>query len=462
MSPRHRDQAGARLRADRRAAGAVPDRAARHHRPRDAAVHRRRRAGGRRRLPGVGRQRAGPRRWRDCSGSTAARRPSTASGSRRRSRSSEAHHGRAVVRRREVAGSTWFAIAVGGLAPIAVGGRCSCRCATRSTTPTSRSSSCSSWWSPRSSAGARAGALAAVTSTLAFDFFLTRPFLSARIESADDIETLLILLAVGLLVGEVAVAGTPRPARPRSGAAERGHGCTGSPTQVAHGRAAGRGAGAGADRAARPVRAVGLLARAARRSAGCCPRMDRGGTVEGDEHEWLDAASPSRATAWSCRWSPGARRSARLVLLGDPDTPASLDQRVRRGGAGRPAGRGDGGGRARSEIDGLAGRTRQSSRQSMRTVRRRQMTSCPRGGAVDARRVEAVVRRASARHDPDGGAAALQDDRARGVLVGRAVVDRVRDRGDPLRHRARRVEPGPRPEQARADRDRRLRSCSRS
>ena len=43
--------------------------------------------------------------------------------------------------------------------------------------------------------GRRAGAIAALTSTLAFDFFLTRPFLSARVESADDIETLMRLLA---------------------------------------------------------------------------------------------------------------------------------------------------------------------------------------------------------------------------------------------------------------------------
>ena len=44
-----------------------------------------------------------------------------------------------------------------------------------------------------------------------------------------------------------------------------------------------------------------------------------------------------------------------------------------------------------------------------------------------------------------------------GVLLRRVVVDRVRDRGDPLRHRAGRVEPRARPEQAGADRDRRVR-----
>ena len=55
--------------------------------------------------------------------------------------------------------------------------------------------------------GRGAGALAAVTSTFAFDFFLTRPFLSVRIDTSSDIETALVLLAVGLLVGEVASRG---------------------------------------------------------------------------------------------------------------------------------------------------------------------------------------------------------------------------------------------------------------
>lgn len=55
--------------------------------------------------------------------------------------------------------------------------------------------------------GRRAGALAAITATLSFDFFLVRPYLSMEIESTDDIETALILLGVGLLVGQVASRG---------------------------------------------------------------------------------------------------------------------------------------------------------------------------------------------------------------------------------------------------------------
>src|SRR4030095_1910245 len=49
--------------------------------------------------------------------------------------------------------------------------------------------------------GRRAGAVAAVMATLSFDFFLTKPFLSLEVESSDDVETLLILLGGGVLVG---------------------------------------------------------------------------------------------------------------------------------------------------------------------------------------------------------------------------------------------------------------------
>jgi len=54
-------------------------------------------------------------------------------------------------------------------------------------------------------AGGRiAGAVAAVTATMSFDFFLTRPYLSMRITSPDDVETAAILLLVGGLVGQFA------------------------------------------------------------------------------------------------------------------------------------------------------------------------------------------------------------------------------------------------------------------
>src|SRR5688500_9998011 len=55
--------------------------------------------------------------------------------------------------------------------------------------------------------GREAGAVSAVTSALSFDFFFTKPYLALRIDAARDIETTVLLLVVGLLVGQVALRG---------------------------------------------------------------------------------------------------------------------------------------------------------------------------------------------------------------------------------------------------------------
>ena len=48
-------------------------------------------------------------------------------------------------------------------------------------------------------------ALSAIIAALSWEFFFTRPYNSLRIDSADDVETFLILLAIGLAVGQIAV-----------------------------------------------------------------------------------------------------------------------------------------------------------------------------------------------------------------------------------------------------------------
>jgi hypothetical protein len=49
-----------------------------------------------------------------------------------------------------------------------------------------------------------AGAVGAVMSAIAFDFFFTVPYLSLTIATGDDVETTVLLLAVGVIVGLVA------------------------------------------------------------------------------------------------------------------------------------------------------------------------------------------------------------------------------------------------------------------
>ena len=52
-----------------------------------------------------------------------------------------------------------------------------------------------------------AAVLAAVSAALGFNLFHTQPYYSLRISSGDDLETAVLLLVVGLIVGELAVQG---------------------------------------------------------------------------------------------------------------------------------------------------------------------------------------------------------------------------------------------------------------
>jgi Domain of unknown function (DUF4118) len=55
---------------------------------------------------------------------------------------------------------------------------------------------------------------------MSYDFFLTRPYLSLTIDSADDVETTIFLLIVGLLVGEIVVRFRRAQRRAARGASE--------------------------------------------------------------------------------------------------------------------------------------------------------------------------------------------------------------------------------------------------
>ena len=53
--------------------------------------------------------------------------------------------------------------------------------------------------------GRATGAVAALASMTAFDFFFTHPYGSFTINSRDDVETAFLLLVVGIVVGELVV-----------------------------------------------------------------------------------------------------------------------------------------------------------------------------------------------------------------------------------------------------------------
>src|SRR6202011_4752339 len=51
--------------------------------------------------------------------------------------------------------------------------------------------------------GRAGGAVAALVAAVSFDFFFTRPYYSFSINNGDDVQTVILLLAVGLAVGEI-------------------------------------------------------------------------------------------------------------------------------------------------------------------------------------------------------------------------------------------------------------------
>ncbi|MFI5045466.1 MAG: DUF4118 domain-containing protein [Acidimicrobiia bacterium] len=61
--------------------------------------------------------------------------------------------------------------------------------------------------------GRTGGVVGAVVATLCFDFFFTRPYYSLSITRRADVETAVVLLVVGLVVGELVVRGRRRDAR---------------------------------------------------------------------------------------------------------------------------------------------------------------------------------------------------------------------------------------------------------
>jgi hypothetical protein len=177
-----------------------------------------------------------------------------------------------------------------------------------------------------------AAVLAAITGTMAFDFFLTRPYTSMRIESADDIETVIILLAVGLLVGEVAARGR-RSRRERERAADA--------IARVHRVAARIAEGGPLDTDGR-LRVVvdGVIEEmtALLRLHDCylefapfqwpLPRLERSGAIEASEHVWSSGGFMLPEYGVQLPVLREGTEVARLVIMGDPEVSVTLEERV--------------------------------------------------------------------------------------------------------------------------------------
>jgi hypothetical protein len=174
--------------------------------------------------------------------------------------------------------------------------------------------------------GRRAGALAAIVATLSFDFFLTQPYLSLKIETSEDLEVALTLLCVGLLVGAVASRGR-RSERGRERAAEaisRVH-------RVA-------------DLVACGVPVDDVLAAVTRelrellQLRDCwvefhpftyvMPTLERGGSIDESEHHWFGGGFALSEDGVQLPVLERGTEIARIVLIGNPAFAVTIEERV--------------------------------------------------------------------------------------------------------------------------------------
>jgi len=174
--------------------------------------------------------------------------------------------------------------------------------------------------------GRRAGAVAAVMATLSFDFFLTKPYLSLKVETSNDLETVLILLGVGLLVGAVA-SRRRRAERERDQAAdaiEHVH-------RVADLVARDEPLGDVADAVLSELRDLLAL-------HDCflefppflyaMPRLERGGNVDASEQRWFASGIALSSDGVELPVLERGREAARFVLIGNPDVAVTIEERV--------------------------------------------------------------------------------------------------------------------------------------
>lgn len=171
------------------------------------------------------------------------------------------------------------------------------------------------------------GLLAAVVTTMSYDFFLTRPYLSLTIDSADDIETSLILLVIGLLVGQMVVS-----ARRNRQAAVRGA----DEVERLHRVAEQAASGAPLDELVRSIEAelTGLLTLRACRFerppfGSTLPRLEPSGVITGvHSRRFAGEEFTLPAEGVELIVLGRGRELGRFVLTPDPNEGASLEERV--------------------------------------------------------------------------------------------------------------------------------------
>jgi hypothetical protein len=170
------------------------------------------------------------------------------------------------------------------------------------------------------------GALTAVVSAMSYDFFFTKPYQSLKIDNANDVETTLLLLAIGLIVAEI-VAYTRRH---RARAATRS-----DEIQMLRRTAELVASGASSDDVLRTVQdeLVGLLSLVECRfeaapSASTLPTIERTGGVEGSHRRWIDGEFTLPGFGAQIPVAARGRQFGRFVLIPDLTKGVSIEERI--------------------------------------------------------------------------------------------------------------------------------------
>jgi hypothetical protein len=170
------------------------------------------------------------------------------------------------------------------------------------------------------------GALTAVVAAMSYDFFFTRPYQSLKIDNANDVETTLLLLAIGLVVAEL-VAFTRRH---RAHAASRG-----DEIQMLRRTAELVAAGTPRDEVLETVRAelTELLSLVECRYepapfGSALPTIERTGGVEGQHRRWIAGDYTLPGLGAQIPVVARGRTYGRFVLVPDLSVGVSIEARI--------------------------------------------------------------------------------------------------------------------------------------
>jgi hypothetical protein len=170
------------------------------------------------------------------------------------------------------------------------------------------------------------GALTAVVAAMSYDFFFTRPYQSLKIDNANDVETTLLLLAIGLVVAEL-VAFTRRH---RAHAASRG-----DEIQMLRRTAELVAAGAPRDDVLETVRTelTELLSLVECRYepapfVSSLPTIERTGGVEGQHRRWIAGDYTLPGLGAQIPVAARGQTYGRFVLVPDLSVGVSIEARI--------------------------------------------------------------------------------------------------------------------------------------